>query len=42
MDETIWVRCALRMDDLELQEITVYRLDPDEERGTYWSTGMAG
>ena len=37
MDEIIWVRCALRMDDLEVQEIQVCRLDPGEERGVAWA-----
>jgi len=40
LDETIWVRCSLRMDDLDVDEITVYRLEPGEQLGTAASWGM--
>jgi hypothetical protein len=35
--DEIWVRCELRMDDLEGGEILVYRLEPGEEHGTSWA-----
>jgi hypothetical protein len=41
LDKTIWVRCALRMDDSELAECAVFRLQPGEESGTEWTAGMS-
>ena len=40
LDETIWVRCALRCDDMDVDEITVYRLQPGEELGTARTADM--
>ena len=39
-DETIWVRSALRMDDMDIDGITVYRLEPGEQLGTGRAMGV--
>jgi hypothetical protein len=40
LHETIWVRCALRCDDMDVDEMTIYRLDPGEELGTAKTPGI--
>ena len=41
LDQTVWVRCALRSNDTEeITECTVYLLEPGEELGTARTPGV--